>query len=213
MINPKKPGNIAEINIKIPVRIGLVGVAISILMTFAFHSLGDENGKAPPRKTLEFFAAVLGTSAAITSAFYVGQSIELNARSKKIDRTAVFISKWSDPTFAPNRRAGHEINIMLRGAAQHKYPDIIQTALDNDLDLKIRVTDALNFLEDVALCVQLGITDPDLTAEFYRSIMQTYHKNFGLWIDSRRKEHNNESLFCHLTDLCSTSEWSKPQKK
>jgi hypothetical protein len=212
MINPQKPGNLAEINIKIPIRIGFVGLVTSILMALAFHNLGDESGKGNPRKTFEFFAAVLGTSATITSAFYVGQSIELNARSKKIDRTTVFISRWSDPAFDSIRRAGHDISGMLNGISEDKHPDIIQTALDNDLDLKIRVIDALNFLEEVALCVQLGIIDPDVTAEFYRSIMQRHHSMFGLWIERLRREQRNKRLFCQLTDLCSSSQWSETKK-
>jgi hypothetical protein len=212
MINPQKPGNLAEINIKIPIRIGFVGLVTSILMTLAFHNLGDETGKSNPRKTLEFFAAVLGTSAGITSAFYVGQSIELNARSKKIDRTTVFISRWSDPAFDSMRRAGHEIARMIEGKPNDEHPDIIKKALDQDLDLKIRVIDALNFLEDVALCVQLGIIDPDVTAEFYRSIMQRHNSMFGLWIERLRHEKENKLLFYRLTSLCSSSQWSVPKK-
>jgi hypothetical protein len=212
MINPQKPGNLAEINIKIPIRIGFVGLVTSILMTVAFHNLGNESEKVNQRRTLEFFASVLGTSAGVTSAFYVGQSIELNARAKRIDRTTAFISKWSDPAYASIRQAGHEIHRILDGVTQNKHPDTIQTALDNDLDLKIRVIDALNFLEEVALCVHLGIIDPDLTAEFYTSIMQEYHSTFALWIESRRQEKNNRLLFCRLTNLCSSGKLSAPKK-
>jgi Domain of unknown function (DUF4760) len=212
MINPKKPGNLAEINIRIPIRIGFVGLVISIAMALTFHNLGSESEKLNHRRTLEFFAAVLGTSAGITSAFYVGQGIELNARSKKIDRTVAFISRWSDPAFDPIRRAGHEIAGKLSGIAEDRHPDIIQSALDGDLDLKLRVLDALNFLEDVALCVQLEIIDPDVTAEFYRSIMYRYNSTFGLWIERLRREQKNMLLFCHLTDLCSNSKWSEPKK-
>jgi hypothetical protein len=212
MIDPQKPGNLAEINIKIPIGIGFVGFVISVVMALTFHNFGDESGKANPRKTLEFFASVLGTSAGVTSAFYVGQGIALNARSKKIDRTTVFISRWSDPAFANIRRAGHEIDGMLDGIPHDKHPDIIQTALDKDLELKMRVTDALNFLEEVALCSQLGIIDPLVTEKFYRSIMQTYCSTFGLWIERVRRDKKNRLLFCNLTNLCSSSQWGEHKK-
>jgi hypothetical protein len=40
MIDPQKPGNLAEINIKIPIGIGFVGFVISVVMALTFHNLG-----------------------------------------------------------------------------------------------------------------------------------------------------------------------------
>jgi Domain of unknown function (DUF4760) len=201
MIDPQKPGKLAEINIKIPIRIGVLGLLASIAFALTFHTLDKE----PNKKTLEFFTAVLGASAGITSAFYVGESIRLNAESKKLDRTTVFISRWSDPSFDSVRKAGHDIDKITKNAPAERHSDIIQQALEDDLDLKIRALDALNFLEVMALCMHFGIIEETVIHEYYRSIVQSYCKMFGLWIERLRIDTGNKQLFKHLTTFCDES--------
>jgi len=200
MTNPSNPGNLGKINLTIPITVGCLGLIISIGFTLVFHSSTEEQ-----KKTLNFLTTVLGTSAGVTSAFYVGQSIKLNAESKRLDITTSYISRWSDPAFDPVRKAAYKINEMLDVSQPNRNSDIIQKALDADLDLKLNLLDALNFLEEMALCVRLGIINEKTAYEFYRSIVQTYCSTFNIWITRLRHDKKNDMLFKNLTDLC--DEW------
>ena len=199
MINPNDPGNLGKINLTIPIQVGLLGIVLSAAFTFAFHSSSEKD-----RQTLTFLATALGTSAGVSSAFYVGQSIRLNAESKRLDITTSYISRWSDPAFDPVRKAAYRIHEMLDPNQPNKNSDIIQNALDNDLDLKLNLLDALNFLEEMALCVRLGIIDERTAYKFYRSIVLTYCSTFYIWIAKLRNDKGNDVLFRNLTDLCDT---------
>jgi len=196
MINSKKPGKLGEINLRIPVTVGALGLTASILFTSLFHIFTEEQ-----RKPLVFLTTLLGTSAGITSAFYVGQSIKLNAESKKLDTTTSYISRWSNPSFDSTRKAVYQVQEKLKGKEAQEHSEIIQKELDSNLDLRLSIIDALNFLEEVALCVEIGIINEDVTYKYYRSIVRTYCETFNLWIGKLRHDKENTELFKKLTDL------------
>ncbi|MCY6494113.1 DUF4760 domain-containing protein [Leptolyngbya sp. GGD] len=202
MINPDSPGNLGKIKLTIPIQVGLLGVVLSAGFTFLFHSSSEKD-----RQTLTFLATALGTSAGVGSAFYVGQSIRLNAASQRLDITTSYISRWSDPSFDPVRKAAYKIHEMLDTNQPSRNSDIIQNALDADLDLKLNLLDALNFLEEMALCVRLDIIDEGTAYKYYRSIVLTYCSTFSIWIAKLRSDKGNDMLFRNLTDLCDT--WKK----
>ncbi len=197
MISSEKPYNLGKINLSISITVGLVGLLISCVFTCLFYSSTEDQ-----KKTLNFLTTILETSAGVTSAFYIGQNIRLNAESKKLDRTTSYISRWNDTAFDSARRAAYQIHEMLDGRRINEHSIIIQEALDNDLDLKLGVLDALNFLEEMSLCVSLGIIDEKTTYQFYRSIVQAYCTTFNLWIIKLRNDKENPTLFKSFTDLC-----------
>ena len=202
MVDPRNPGNIGKIHLTIPITVGVLGLITSLIFTGWFHYSTEKQ-----KKTLTFLTTAIGTTAGITSAFYVGQNIKLNTESKVLDITASYISRWSDPSFDPVRKAAYKIHEMLDVNQPSKNSDIIQNALDSDLDLKLNLLDALNFLEEMALCVRLGIIDEKTAFEFYRSIVQTYCSTFNIWIAKLRSDKKNDMLFRNLTDLCDA--WKK----
>ncbi|NJR49457.1 MAG: DUF4760 domain-containing protein [Leptolyngbyaceae cyanobacterium CSU_1_3] len=208
MINPELPGRVGSLNISIPITVGFLAAVVTGGLTFAFHISNIET-----RKTLEYLSACLGTSIGVTSAFYVGQNIQLNAREKKIDRTIVYIARWSDPGFDSTRKAVYLINEAITRAKidtpNARDSEVINQKLETDLSLRISVHDALNFLEDLATCIEQGIVDEKLLHCFYRSIVMTYCRTFEVWIQQLRSEKKNPQLFRSLTDLC--ARWDDSQ--
>jgi hypothetical protein len=198
MINPNDPGKLGKINLTIPITVGFLGLIMSVVLTLLFYLSKTEDQK----KTLSFLLTALGTSAGVTSAFYVGQSIKLNAESRRIEMTTSYISRWSDPAFDPVRKASHRIYEMVVQKPHNTHADIIHNALEQDLDLKLNLLDALNFLEEMALCIRLGIIDEVTAHAYYKSIVPKYCSTFGVWITRLRTDEKNDRLFKNLTELC-----------
>lgn len=207
MVNSESPGRIGALNVSIPITVGFLATIVTSGLTFAFHISNAET-----RKTLEYLSACIGTSVGVTSAFYVGQNIQLNAHEKKIDRTIVYIARWSDPALDSMRKAVYLINEAIRSAKMEtphaRDSDVINQKLEEDLSLRISIHNALNFLEDLATCIEQGIVDEKLLHCFYKSIVTTYARTFEVWIQQLRSEKKNPQLFRALTDLC--DRWDNP---
>jgi len=70
MISSQKPCNLGKNNLSISITVGILGLLISCIFTCLFYS-STENQK----KTLNFLTTILGTSAGVTSALYIGLEI------------------------------------------------------------------------------------------------------------------------------------------
>lgn len=201
MVTPELPGRVGSLNISVPITVGFLATFATAGLSLAYHISNEET-----RKTLNFLTACLGTSVGVTSAFYVGQNIKLNAHERKTDRTLVYMARWSDPALDSTRKAVYLINEAIKQAKietpNARESDVINQKLETDLSLRISIHDALNFLEDLATCIEQGIVDEKLLHRFYRSIVTTYCRTFEVWIQQLRSEKRNPQLFRALTDLC-----------
>lgn len=189
------PDKFQQVNISLTLRIGLISFLLSIFLTLV-HAVKKEY-----RETLTFLVTALATSAGGTSAFYALRSIQQNVESQVIDRTLVYITRWNDPEYLPVRKTAAEIYHLISGKSVVDQEKILTDYLDQNPDKKQDITNVLNFLEEMAICIEKGIIKEDLIYNFYRYIVLTYCETFAVFITQNRRMKNNSSLYKGLTDL------------
>jgi hypothetical protein len=137
-------------------------------------------------------------------------SLDQHIQASKVDRVFMLAARWSDPALSPAR------NTMSRLLESYRKTDVgpeervrdIESAIEReaeaDRDLaehgvlrSLRIS--LDFLELVALAVNAGTVDEELTRRFFGSIIVKYAQVFGPWIKDRRdrigQPRLNEELF------------------
>ncbi|MCP2728820.1 DUF4760 domain-containing protein [Symplocastrum sp. BBK-W-15] len=161
---------------------------------------------------MNFVVATLSASATITGTFYVGKSIrqsaesqeldrKLSLESQKIDRTLLYIQRWNDSHYSSFKKLAYQIHLLIKDQHQNQKGRIVREEIEKNPDLRMEVTEVLNFLEEMALCIKRDIIKEDLAVDFYRSIVLQYCDIFGVWIAQLRNEKEEHRLYQQLTDL------------
>ena len=68
------------------------------------------------------------------------------------------------------------------------------------------ITNVLNFLEEISLCIQENIVDEKILYKFYRFIVIRYWNTFEPFVRNRRKKMDNQNIYNGLEKLC--LQWS-----
>lgn len=191
----REPDGFLKISLNLTMGIGIT-TFIAALTLIAVHFYESKY-----RDTLNFAVTTLATAAGISSAVYALRGIEISLEDKKIDRTLHYIQVWNDPSYFGTRKIAAEIHKELKNLDPIQCNDYINK-LYGDADKKQEIANILNFLEEMSICVHLGVLDEKLLKDFYRYIVHTYCENFKLFVDISRQEKNNPNLYINLTDLC-----------
>lgn len=191
----REPDGFLKISLNLTMGIGIT-TFIAALSLIAVHFYESKY-----RDTLNFAVTTLATAAGISSAVYALRGIEINLEDKKIDRTLRYIQIWNDPSYFSVRKIAAEIYNDLKNLDAQKSNDYINK-LYGDADKKQEIVNVLNFLEEMSMCVPLGLVDETILKEFYRYIVGTYCATFKLFIDISRSEKKNDRLYINLTNLC-----------
>jgi hypothetical protein len=199
--DPKKPGSLGRVSFSIPIRVGVFGLIGSCCIAYVYHCQREY------RETMTFFATCLGGTAAITGTFYAGQALRQNALEKRLDRTLLYIEKWSDPSFDSVRKAGRQVHDELEAAngTNTNHDKLIEDMIQRDGSLSISINNALNFFEDIANSIELGVVDEQILCKYYRGIMSRHYDLFSVWIAKLRNNAGvggNSKTFKAYTDLC-----------
>lgn len=201
-LSKREPDGFLKISLNLTMGIGITTfIAALTLIAVHFH-----DSKLKYRDTLNFAVTTLATAAGISSAVYALRGIEISLEDKKIDRTLRYIQIWNDPSYFTVRKIAAEIYNDLKNLDPQKRTDYINK-LYGDADKKQEIVNVLNFLEEMSMCVYLGLVDETILKEFYRYIVGTYYATFKLFIDLSRSDKNNERLYINLTNLC--ARWNK----
>jgi Domain of unknown function (DUF4760) len=191
----KEPDGFLKISLNLTLGIGIT-TFISALALIAVHF-----GQPKYRDSLNFVVTTLATAAGISTAVYALRGIEINLEDKKMDRTLRYIQVWNDPNYFVTRKIAAEIHKELKNLDPIQCNDYINK-LYGDADKKQEIANILNFLEEMSMCVHLGVLDEKVLKDFYRYIVHTYCDNFKLFVDISRQEKKNPNLYINLTDLC-----------
>ncbi|WP_254011616.1 DUF4760 domain-containing protein [Limnofasciculus baicalensis] len=203
------PGQLFRTNIAITLRVGLISLLSSgiLIATYILNKSNESN-----KSILNFVVATLSASATITGTFYVGKSIrqsaesqeldrKLSLESQKIDRTLLYIQRWNDSHYSSFKKLAYQIHLLIKDQHQNQKGRIVREEIEKNPDLRMEVTEVLNFLEEMALCIKRDIIKEDLAVDFYRSIVLQYCDIFGVWIAQLRNEKEEHRLYQQLTDL------------
>jgi hypothetical protein len=160
------PDNLFKFNITITLTVGFVSLLASALLIGIYA--GSKNNQNT-KDILNFTVATLVASATITGTFYVGQSIrqsaesqeldrKLTAEAQKVDRTLMYIQRWNESHYSSSfKKAGYQVYILTKNQPASQKGRIIGEKIEKNDDLSMDVTALLNFLEEMAICVNRGM--------------------------------------------------------
>jgi hypothetical protein len=191
------PDKIGQFTISISLRIGLISFFAAFVITLLFYNVKNKDD----RDSLTFFVTALATSAGITSAVYALRSIKQNAESQIIDRTLTYIQRWNNPEYLPVRKTAQEIHQLLHKQPPGEQAKFLLDYLDKNPAIRQEITNVLNFLEEMSLCIKNKIIKEELLLDFYKGIVKTYYEDFHVYITEKRRERDNPNIYIALTNL------------
>ena len=202
------PSNLFSFKIAVTLRVGFVSLVASAILILGYVLTKNNDTK----NLLTFAVATLSASATITGTFYVGQSIKQSAESQeldrkltiesqKIDRTLLYIQRWNDSHYSSFKKLAYQIHLLIDNKPDNQKEKIVREEIEKDVDLRMEVTEFLNFLEEMALCVNRELIIEELSRDFYRSIVIQYYNIFGVWIAQLRTHKKEDKLYKELTVL------------
>lgn len=195
----RRPKRTQTFEIKIPefritVTVAVLSVIAAVVVTLIYGE-----ASADKRDVIRFATTSLSVAAAITSASYIGRGLRLNAQSEKETRTLAFPSRWNHSSNSNIKSSVRKFLKELENVPEKERKEKIESTFDADGELKTHITDALNFLEEMSVCVEMEIVDEALLRDFFLSIVIKYYDIMKPWIDSRRGINNR--IYKSLTNL------------
>lgn len=176
------------------VRVGGATFLLASILIGLFAYLPDQ------REILGFTTIVLTAAAAITSAFYVGQGLRQGVESAKVDRTITYGARWNDPQFFYAKRAAREIIMPVVLSPTTNTLQAIQAEINKEPNREMNLVDALNFLEEMAVFINMGVLDEKILRDFYQTIVLRYFSTLQPWIEDQRN-HRGQRLYQGLESL------------
>ncbi|BAY80567.1 hypothetical protein NIES267_00240 [Calothrix parasitica NIES-267] len=219
MLNKKSqnPDEITTLNISFRFSLKASVVAFIVATPFIFfYSITNNKNH---REALSFAATALTTSIAGVSAFYALQSIKQNAdaqeifrleqeksqkeardieeKDRKIDRTFNYIMRWNDLEYARIKKSVAQIHDEITNgfSTPLEKEDKLKKYLEDNPLKEQDITNILNFLEAMSICIKKEIVNEDLLHEFYRFIVIRYWETFESIVIYRRKKMDNPKIY------------------
>lgn len=215
--NNPSPDDITTLNISFRFSLKASVVAFTIAIPFIFYYSVNDN-KAH-REALNFAATALTTSIAGVSAFYALQSIKQNTaaqqlfrleqekaqkeardieeKDRKIDRTFKYIMRWNNLEYSRIKKSVAQIHDEITNgfSTPLEKENKLKRYLEDNPQKEQDITNILNFLEAMSICIKKEIVDEDLLYEFYRFIVIRYWEIFEPIVINRRKKMNNPKIY------------------
>lgn len=199
------------------IRFSLSGLAIAALLATVAY-IGAFIVFEKQRPILVFTLAVLGTSAGLISAYYVGQSIREGAqeaatataasqRSEKFDRAMALTSRWNDPGLRPARKAFREVLDEHHGKPEDERRRAIRQKIEEDDEVEMSLIACMNLLEDLALAVHEGMVDEYTVIRFYGTTVEWCWETLEPWVRQVR-DRRGPRIYVELENLYNS--WHGP---
>ncbi len=214
--NNPNPDEITTLNISFRFSLKASVVAFLVAAPFIFFYSRTNNKN---REALSFAATALTTSIAGVSAFYALQSIKQNTaaqqlfrleqekaqkeardieeKDRKIDRTFKYIMRWNDLQYARIKKSVAQTHDEITNgfSTPLEKEEKLKKYLEDNPQKEQDITNILNFLEAMSICIKKEIVNEDLLYEFYRFIVIRYWKIFEPIVINRRKKMDNPKIY------------------
>lgn len=135
------------------------------------------------RETLVFFFVGLSGIATALSAVYIAIGLAESSKTSKLAKTLDYQTRWNDVGLRPARRALREL---VRDESDFRA---LAERIDTEEELSDSVVDALNFLEELALAIDMGIVDEALLLRLHRTTVLRWRQALVPWIDRVRSSY------------------------
>ncbi|HCX24134.1 MAG: hypothetical protein CMB80_14755 [Flammeovirgaceae bacterium] len=195
---PMNFAKVAELNLQIKITIG---VLLTLLMgsVIAVYSYYPEQ-----REMLRFASGLLGGTAALYSAYYVGISLRENVKLKMKEVSFKLIDDLTSLD-SSDLRNYLESNISLESIAPKEHFESIQ----NDEKLHMGVKLLLNRSEVVAMAIKNSYADEDVLLKSLGFSIPFYFNNFQNYIIGVREKYNVPEAYMELQKLVKSWEQEK----
>mgnify|MGYP001792903549 FL=1 len=215
--NNPSPDDITTLNISFRFSLKASVVAFIIAIPFIFYYSLTNN--KTHREALNFAATALTTSIAGVSAFYALQSIKQNTaaqqlfrleqekaqkeardieeKDRKIDRTFKYIMRWNNLEYSRIKKSVAQIHDEITNgfSTPLEKENKLKRYLEDNPQKEQDITNILNFLEAMSICIEEEVGNEELLHEFYRFIVIRYWKTFESFVIHRRKKMDNYKIY------------------
>ncbi|NER21005.1 MAG: DUF4760 domain-containing protein [Symploca sp. SIO1C2] len=190
------PNIFAEFNLKITFNIFVLSILVSALTTAIYVIVPEEYDE-----TLTFSVTTFAMSAGGLAAFYAYKSITQNKDQKMYDRTLSYIQRWNSSEFLPLRKTVKEIFQAVKQEPSEKQDQVLMNCLSEDESKSLQVKTLLNFLTEMAMCIEKEMVDEEFLKTFFQQIVLDYCDNFNAFINQRINYKHNKKLYKALLEL------------
>lgn len=122
--------------------------------------------------------------------------------TRRSDRTLEYIARWNSPDFDSFKEIAVEMRKIINNYPDEtKHPEIVLKALHQSQDLELKVSNILNFFEELALVVKKDLVDKDMIQDFFEYIFARYAALFKNYIEEDRKKRKYNELYINFTEL------------
>jgi hypothetical protein len=176
---------------------------VAILLYIVYNGARDE---------LRFAIGALATAGGIAAAYYIGSGLrasaeadrmtrELKAESDRMTRTLTYPLRFGSPEWIPIKR---KVGNLLKSCMNKHESQRLQTiseAVKADPDLDGCLVAVLNFLEELAMAVNLGLVDENILDRYFRTTVLRTFGTVSPWVRNRRDEHEAQRVWQELEQL------------
>lgn len=194
--NHKNPNIFGELNLKITFNIFVFSIFVSTIVTVV-HALIPKDYK----DALTFAATTFATSAGGLGAFYAYRNLSQSTNSKAIDRSLLYLQRWNDAQYVPLREASLKIFEQIRKQPPEQQDKFLIDYFETNPLEKQKIITILNFLTEMALCIEYEIVDEIFLKRYFKAIVQDYCEDFHAFINQRRGNGHNKEVYKSLIEL------------
>jgi Domain of unknown function (DUF4760) len=192
-VAPYKLGEIANVNVKVPVRIFGVLVVLVVGFTAGYCFLPGE------RTDLEFLALAVTAAATIGGSFWVGESLRRGLEQQKKREAFALMARWNSPQLFHARSATHKV------LETFKRPGggdgAVRALLNSDENVAMNARHVLNFLEELAIAVKVDHADEELLATAFAGLVLRSFRAYQSWIAEHRSAADRQKVWAELEGL------------
>lgn len=194
--NHKNPNVFGELNLKITLNIFVFSIVVSSIATVV-HALIPKDYK----DTLTFAATTFATSVGGLGTFYAYRNLRQSRNSKVIDRSLLYLQRWNDAQYLPLREASLKIFEKIRKLPPEEQDKFLIDYFETNLLEKQKVITILNFLTEMAVCIEYELLDEEFLKRYFTVIVQDYCDDFHALINQRRGNGYRKEVYKSLIEL------------
>ena len=186
-----------NVNVRVRYITLLIGFLATVAVTiWAFFASSSHE----PKDIVPVTAAGITATALVYAAMSLHANQILNERKllqEKKQLSLNLIGEWHKPDMAKLTIVGAAV----RKEVKDLHPKEVVDILTNDKEKQMAVVSMLNYMEKMAISVDVGVADEETLREFFDSIVRlNYHALRG-FIEYRRTELSDASVFIKYEGL------------
>jgi hypothetical protein len=191
-----------NVNITIRYITLVIGFLATVAVTIWAFSASSSH---EPKDIVPVAAAGIAATALVYSAMSLHANQILNERKLLQEKKLLslnLISEWHKPDM---------VKLTIVGAALRKQikdiqPKEVIEVLANDKEKQTAVVSMLNYMEKLAISVNVGVADEETLREFFDSIVRLYYHALRGFIEYKRMDLSDANVFIRFEDLA--KRWS-----